>query len=81
MVEDAHDDYTFSGDELAHAPFPNSEHHGNVSYLLEKVIYLFGKSLEFSEGNETIIVIPNSTDAITTINRNSNSSLSLEGWQ
>ena len=34
LVEDAHDDYEFTGDELAHAPFPDSEYHGNVSQCL-----------------------------------------------
>ena len=31
FVPDEHDDWTFSGAELAHAPFPNTEWHGNVS--------------------------------------------------
>ena len=31
FVPDEHVDYTFSGEELAHAPFPETEYHGNVS--------------------------------------------------
>jgi hypothetical protein len=30
FVADEHDDYTFAGEELAHAPFPQTEYHGNV---------------------------------------------------
>ena len=31
FVADQHDDWDFSGEELAHAPYPSSVTHGNVS--------------------------------------------------
>ncbi|XP_063678606.1 uncharacterized protein LOC134814426 [Bolinopsis microptera] len=37
FVADEHNDYTFDGDELAHAPFPSSEYHGSVHYRANRV--------------------------------------------